>query len=38
MAYGKLGFTRRRLLRTAAASGVVGLGAAILPAPWRNAS
>jgi branched-chain amino acid transport system substrate-binding protein len=30
-------FTRRRLLRTAAASSAVGLGAAILPAPWRTA-
>ena len=30
-------FTRRRLLRAAAASGAVGLGAAILPAPWRTA-
>jgi branched-chain amino acid transport system substrate-binding protein len=37
MAYGNLRFTRRRLLRTAAASGAVGLGAAILPAPWRTA-
>jgi branched-chain amino acid transport system substrate-binding protein len=30
-------FTRRRLLQTAAASSAVGLGAAILPAPWRRA-
>ena len=30
-------FTRRRLLRAAAASGAVGLGAAVLPAPWRTA-
>jgi branched-chain amino acid transport system substrate-binding protein len=37
MAHGNLRFTRRRLLRTAAASGAVGLGATILPAPWRRA-
>src|SRR5215469_3174346 len=30
-------FTRRRLLRAAAAGGVVGLGATILPARWRTA-
>jgi branched-chain amino acid transport system substrate-binding protein len=30
-------YTRRRLLQTAAASGAVGLGATILPAPWRGA-
>jgi branched-chain amino acid transport system substrate-binding protein len=30
-------FTRRRLLRAAAASSGVALGAAILPAPWRRA-
>ncbi|MBV8090014.1 MAG: ABC transporter substrate-binding protein [Alphaproteobacteria bacterium] len=30
-------FTRRRLLRAAAAGGTVGLGAVILPAPWRTA-
>ena len=37
MAYGNLRFTRRRLLRTAAAGGGVALGATILPAPWRRA-
>jgi branched-chain amino acid transport system substrate-binding protein len=30
-------FTRRRLLRAAAASGSVAIGATILPAPWRRA-
>src|SRR5215470_1929183 len=29
--------TRRRMLRSAAATGAVGLGAAMLPAPWRSA-
>jgi branched-chain amino acid transport system substrate-binding protein len=37
MAHGNLRFTRRRLLRSAAASGAVGLGTAMLPAPWRRA-
>jgi len=31
------GLTRRRLLRSAAAGSVVGLGATLLPAPWRAA-
>ena len=29
--------TRRRVLRSAAATGAVGLGEAMLPAPWRSA-
>ena len=29
--------TRRRLLRTATATSAVGLGAAMLPGPWRTA-
>jgi branched-chain amino acid transport system substrate-binding protein len=37
MPCGNLRFTRRRLLRSAAASGAVGLGTAMLPAPWRRA-
>jgi branched-chain amino acid transport system substrate-binding protein len=37
MACENLRFTRRRLLRAAAAGGGVAFGATILPAPWRRA-
>ena len=37
MSYSQERITRRRVLRTAAAASAVGLGAAILPRPWRSA-
>src|SRR6516164_8260373 len=37
MIYSQDRITRRRVLRTVAAGGALGLGAAILPGPWRSA-
>ena len=37
MGYSQNRITRRRVLRTAAGAGAVGLGAAILPGRWRTA-